>query len=238
MHTRRFYRGKSKTRKGGRFVYPPYAKNGNINQKIEKEYIGLIPSKKELKNLDSLRNVIRNTYNVDPRILPKGTTIYRTSFEKDSMDIRAFGDVVYFGLDFLISLWYGLEIWDRFAPGGQHRHTTPYTDWYVYLHEYEVKQDIPYVFILDIYDWPGDHKNCKTQVCIHPQEVLHGNSGRMRELGTELTFPKTTAFDDILTPVKKYKIDLIRLMEYQDKLSLRPYGKVPPIENVLIPITE
>ena len=73
-------------------------------------------------------------------ILPKGTIIYRCSINKNpnKLNNKNKSLLIYFGLDFVISLWIALEINDineKYIP--------------CYLHIYELTEDIPYKYIYD-----------------------------------------------------------------------------------------
>jgi hypothetical protein len=92
----------------------------------------------------------------------------------------------------------------------------------VYLHEYEIAKPIQYKYLEDLHTNPKDdpyYDICKKKPCVHPQVIFHGDSGLVKEYGTELTIPYKFPHHEYLKPVQTYKVNLIRLLEMQDQLS-------------------
>lgn len=74
--------------------------------------------------------------------LPKGTLLYRCSIYKDPNNFTLsndIGEVIYFGLDFVIAIWLGLEINEK---------SKKYIK--CYLHIYELQKDIPYKYLYSL----------------------------------------------------------------------------------------
>ncbi len=165
-------------------------------------------------------NSIQQRYNVADAILPVGTRLYRTAFEKDPMDFFVpKKDICYFGLDAWISIWYGLEMWQRIKTDS---HELSYNKWFVHMHEYEIQEPISYTYLPDMYINPKNapyYETCLKEPCVHPQRIFHGNQGILNEVGTELTLPYTFPIAKHLKPLKSYKVNLIRLLEMQDTLT-------------------
>lgn len=92
--------------------------------------------------------------------LPTGTRLYRSTFQTEPMNFVA-GDnkLFYFGLDYIIAVWYGLEMWQKFK---KDRHDISYDNWFVYLHEYEVIAPLSYKYLDDIDTNPANDKYIKT----------------------------------------------------------------------------
>jgi hypothetical protein len=203
---------KTRTR-GGNFKKPPYVNSIPINT-----YVSLIPTSTTVES--EFISYIKSLYNKKPSTLGVGTPIYRTALEKNPMEFfSSKKDFVFFGLDAWIAIWYALELWQRYKTD---RHSLSYNDWFVYLHEYRVIKPIRYKYLEDLHTNPKDepyYEICKLQPCVHPQQILHGNFGIVKEYGTEVTIPYNFAMKDYLKPVKSYRVNLIKLLEMQDTLS-------------------
>lgn len=198
-------------------IYPPHHKYKlkNITYVFDMEkrdYIGPLINR-TTKYWNYLYDEIDINYR-NKKKLPKGTKIYRCSTNKDPKIINPSNDkspVAYFGLDFVISSWIGLEINEK---------STEYIP--CYLHVYELQKDLVYKYLYS----PGgdgvpmelDPKTCIKKPCIHPQEILHGNEYPYKgnELGTEITIPLKD-LDKIFKSVKTFKIDINELNKNKDK---------------------
>jgi hypothetical protein len=160
--------------------------------------------------------IIEHTYN--KKQIPIGTRIYRTAMESDPRDFFK-TNLLFFGLDAWISIWYALEMWQKFK---KTRHEISYNKWHVYFHEYEVMKPIKYTFLPDILTNPKNeeyYEICKTQPCVHPQVIFRSSNNPLEEIGTELTFPYDYPILEYINPVKTQKINIIKLMEMQFLLS-------------------
>jgi hypothetical protein len=202
-------------------IYPPYHKykldniEFKINLKTEKFDGPLI--NRNTKYWNDLYKMYDLCYK-NKNKLAKGMILFRCSTEKDPMIINNSYDkseVVYFGLDFVIAIWIGLEINEK-------------SDNYVpcYLHIYEFQKDISYKYLISVGDFDGvpmdlDPKTCIKKACVHPQEILHGDEYPYKgnELGSEITFPRKN-FDKIiknLKPLKTFEIDIEMLRKNKEK---------------------
>lgn len=158
-------------------------------------------------------NKIDKLYKNPPYILREKTLLYRCSTYKNPLQFgksNTKSNLIYFGLDFVISTWIALEIKDR----------NPKINDY-YLHVYELKEDIKYKYIFeDRGTIPEiDEKASKTIPCIHPQMILHGNLSpdEINELGTELSFPRDFNYEKIIKPIKTYSISTNKLEKNRNK---------------------
>lgn len=153
---------------------------------------------------------IDELYDKKPHILNKETILYRCSIFKNPLHFgKSFtgSKVIYFGLDFLISIWISLEIYERI------KKVIPF-----YLHIYELKEDIHYKYVHDDIGTipeltkPSIHEKYP---CVHPQLIPHGNYYHT-EVGTELTFPRTMDLKSILNPILTLSIDVLKLQKHQN----------------------
>jgi hypothetical protein len=202
-------------------IYPPYHKykleniEFKINLKTEKFDGPLI--NRNTKYWNDLYEMYDMCYK-NKNKLAKGMILFRCSTEKDPMIISPSHDkseVVYFGLDFVIAIWIGLEINEK-------------SDNYVpcYLHIYEFQKDILYKYLISVGDFDGvpmdlDPKTCIKKACVHPQEILHGDEYPYKgnELGSEITFPRKN-FNKImknLKPLKTFEINIEMLRKNKEK---------------------
>ncbi len=162
--------------------------------------------------------IIEHMYNIRKKEIPIGTRIYRTAMESDPQDFFK-TNLLFFGLDAWIAIWYALEMWQNFK---KTRHEMSYDEWHVYFHEYEVVKPIKYAYLPDIQINPKNdeyYEICKTQPCVHPQVSFRSSGNPLVEIGTELTFPYDYAIQEYIKPVKTQKINIIKLMEMQFLLS-------------------
>ena len=203
-------------------IYPPHHKYKLENIKFtfdleKKDFIGPLINR-NTKYWNDLYEIIDNYYDNDKKNknkLPKGTILYRTSIYKDPNIINssnAKSDVIYFGLDFVISIWVALEINEK---------SSEYVP--CYLHIYELEKDIPYKYLYESNGVPMeiDPKTCIKKACIHPQEILHGNEYPYKgnELGIEIKFPiknfaKTIKY---IKPLNTFEIDINKLKKNKEK---------------------
>ncbi len=202
-------------------LYPPHhnykMKDINFYFDLKKmEYIGPFIDR-NTKYWNELYEKIDNIFK-DKKKLPKGTPLYRCSTQKDPLMISPFNDnskVVYFGIDFVISVWLGLEINER-------------SDKYIpcYLHVYELQKDIPYKYLYSLgsdgVPMELDPITCGKKACLHPQVILHGDEDMMHkgsELGVEISFPRNN-FDKTIKNIKPlgtFEIDIQKLKENKEK---------------------
>jgi hypothetical protein len=201
-------------------IYPPYNKYKlkNISFKFDMNIRGYVGPfiNRNTKYWKKLYEKIDMIY-MNKKKLPKGSFLYRCSIYKDPKNIKSSSnksEVVYFGLDFVISIWIALEINEK---------SSEYIK--CYLHIYQLKKDIPYKYIYSLgsdgVPMELEPKICIKKACIHPQEILHGNEYLYKgnELGTEITFP-INKFDKIINniiPLKTFEIDIQKLKENKEK---------------------
>ncbi len=216
--------------KRGGFEKPVYLKDNPANNTIFSAY-----TSKNTKNHETLIKYIKKKYNVKNRQIPIGTRLYRAAFETDPMDLfSSKKDFFFFGLDAYIAVWYALEMWQMFK---KNRHNIPYTDWFTSLHEYEVIKPFDYEYLSDITTNPKNdpyYDICVEHPCVHPQIIMHGEYGTLREIGTELTIPYKFPIREYIRPVATYKVNLIKLLEMQDWLTDWEYPFA--LKNILTPI--
>lgn len=151
------------------------------------------------------------------KTLSKGIYLYRCSTNKDPNIIKSSNDnskVIYFGLDFVIAIWIGLEINEK---------SSEYVP--CYLHVYELQKNISYKYLYSIGNdgvpMEIDPISCIKKPCLHPQEILHGNEYPYKgnELGIEISFPINT-FDKTfknIKPLKTFEIDIQLLKNNKEK---------------------
>ena len=190
----------------------------------------------------------------DMGILPKGTLVYRAAFEENPCTFLSLGkDFVYFGLDFVIAVWYIKEALDSIRKNPEKMHKNVHHFDKSYLHVYKLTQDLDYHYVYSNY--PVDikapssniHKEtqniiepCYTKHCINPQEVLHGASPRLPNVtlnvGTELTMlvknSKGLSISDYLQPIETYIVNQDRLSEID---ALKQPTLIQDIIDVLMP---
>ena len=197
-------------------IYPPHHnyKLKNIKFKfdiIKKQFIGPLINR-NTKYWKDLYEIIDMLYR-NKNKLPKGTILYRCSTSRDANDIKSSNNktkVVYFGLDFVIAIWIGLEINEK---------SSNYIE--CFLHIYELQKDISYKYLYSLgsdgVPTELDPKTCIKKPCLHPQEILHGNEWlyKSNELGTEISFPINKSYN--IKPIKTFQIDIGKLKKNKDK---------------------
>ena len=205
-------------------IYPPYLdyKKRFITPKInidKNKFVGTIINR-DNKYWKQIYNKIDLLYKNNNK-LEKGTFIYRTSKNKNPNNLANSGisdinsPLIYFGLDFVISIWIALEINDKYDKN------IP-----CYLHIYQLNNDIDeYKYIYDNGDigtiLDMEPINSLKIPCIHPQTILHGNvfHYKANELGTELSFPKKLfKLNKNINHIKTFEIDINLLRKNRDKM--------------------
>ncbi len=197
-------------------IYPPHLKyktkfipykfNTNKMEMIEGTEISR-KNKYWNKLYNKIDKLYRNPlYTLPFYILPKKTLLYRCSIYKNPLYFgksATKSNLIYFGLDFVISIWIALEIKDKNNKINN-----------FYLHIYELTKDITYKYIFeDNGTIPELDKNSNIIPCIHPQLILHGDitSNEFNELGTEISFPRVFNHKILINPIQTYKIDVNKL---------------------------
>lgn len=217
------------------FVYPPYFDDYTYEE--IKEMLSRI-NKSRIRVYESdpfwgkMMKSIRIKYDTRDKIIPVGTTLYRGTLEEDGNYFYSKGNrIVYFGLDYLISLWFTLEAWNTYKNSSK----ILYTKYYGYLHEYEVVEPIPYKFIPERRVHPLNVKACMSEPCVHPQQIDHPIDEELlkiidhgtqqeyneavrqrkyiRQLGTELTVP----YQDVKKYVRLKRSFLVDLNKLANK---------------------
>ena len=199
------------------FVYPFYKKSKpefiNFKYNIEKDIIihGSDVSRNN-KYWKTIYTKIDKKYDITPKILPKNTLIYRCSTNSNPINfyLHSNSPLIYFGLDFVISTWIALEIFNKIQK-----------DIKYYLHIYKLKKPLKYKYIYQDSGTPYelDKDNALNHPCIHPQVILHGNTISYdinSELGTELTIPinKKYKLEKIFEPISTFEIDIKQLQKH------------------------
>jgi hypothetical protein len=171
------------------------------------------------------------------KALPKGIYLYRCSTNKNPNIIKSSNDnnskVLYFGLDFVIAIWIGLEINEK---------SSEYIP--CYLHVYQIQKNIEYKYLYsngnDGVPMELDPINCIKKPCLHPQEILHGDEWpyKSNELGTEISFPINN-FNKIaknIKPLKTFEIDIQLLKKNKEKYIFEwdPKNALKKIKNDIL----
>ena len=119
-------------------------------------------------------------------VIPSGTLLYHGSLES-SLDFFTGNKPhpFFFGIEESISLWYIYEAWLHLPK----RQAT--SKRFGYLYTLEITQPIPVTEIVgQVIKHPNEIKGCWERmdgVCIHPQQIFHGDSDTIRDLGVEVT---------------------------------------------------
>jgi len=199
-------------------IYPPHhnfkLKNINFIINIDKgKYDGPLINR-NTRYWKILYEII-DMYYMNKNKLSKGTLLFRCSIFKDPYILKSSNDkseVIYFGLDFVISIWIALEINEK---------SSNYIE--CYLHIYELQKDISYKYLYSLgsdgVPMEIDPKTCIKKACIHPQEILHGNEYpyKSNELGIEISFPINKFDNNNIKHLKSYSIDIQKLKKNKDK---------------------
>lgn len=129
---------------------------------------------------------------------------------------------MYFGLDFLISVWILTE---RFVKKTKpdNMSTPPYDQWIGYVHVFKTKKDIRYDYLWEDGCVPEDCTASKEiyehTPIIHPQVAFHegfNGDNELVELGTEMTIPNSKRdLDDSLEYIGYHVIDITKLFIYR-----------------------
>lgn len=201
-------------------IYPPHHnyKLDNINFTFDlkkREFTGPLINRNTIY-WNNLYKILDKCYR-NKKKLSYGTILYRCSTEKAPRKINSSNNnstVIYFGLDFVISIWVALEINEK---------SSEYIP--CYLHIYELQKDIPYKYLYSLgsdgVTTDLDPISCSKEACLHPQEILHGNEYPYigNELGTEISFPRNN-FNKIFKSIKSLKtfeIDIQKLKKNKEK---------------------
>jgi hypothetical protein len=142
-------------------------------------------------------------------ILNKGDILYRGSFNKKS-SILGNGEIIYFGLDAIISLWILLEHYEK----GHNKNNKNNIG---YFHTYKLKKYIKYKYLENEEGVPLEinKKSCLKMPCVHPQLIIHGNELNYLEAGTELTIPNNKKYINLFEHVEKNKVDILLLQKFK-----------------------
>jgi hypothetical protein len=204
------------------FIYPPYLKykkpfipfSYNLEKKI---FEGSRVSRND-KYWNKIYEKIDKKYNIENKILPKDTIVFRgsTNPNPNNFNSKSKSPLIYFGLDFVISTWISLENYDRMNENDKIKNKD---DIKYYLHVYKLKNPLLYKYIYEDDGTPMDldKNNALNFPCIHPQEILHGDiyiDGN--ELGTELTIPRNDIYKikEIVVPITTFEIDIQQLKKH------------------------
>ncbi len=143
-------------------------------------------------------------------VIPVGTILYHGSNEHNLNFNELKKDrITFFGLDFVISIWYILELNGGFRMFTKYKHGM--------LYEFKVIEPIPIHLIHRLYDHPNGVSICNKEkiACIHPQIGFHGSSTRTYppfELGIEVTM-NMKHFKNHIQLIKTHVVDVNILRE-------------------------
>jgi len=230
-----------------RLIYPPYLKYKEkfiptvFDVKTKKMIRGTEIKRKD-KYWLKLYKKIDKIYDEKPYILKKGNLLYRCSMYKNP---NTFGKshsnskLIYFGLDFVISIWIALEIKDRqmhiFSlrqkktkmKNTTRRINKDNNNNTFYLHVYEITDDINYKYISNDKGTINeiDSESSLLKPCIHPQTILHGDRhdgsyemyNEYNELGTEISFPRSSNYTNYISATESYIINISELEKNRTK---------------------
>lgn len=120
--------------------------------------------------------------------IPKGTILYHGSTEEDLVFHKG---SLYFGLEPSISLWYILELQEKYRQEG------------AFLYMYVLTEDLPYVYTNRIQDHPSKNTLCERHICLHPQFAYHGSmlEEPFYNIAYELTVPNIQDVRNVLFAV-------------------------------------
>ena len=226
-----------------RLIYPPYLKYKEkfiqtvFDVKTMKMIRGTEIERKD-KYWLKLYKKIDKIYDEKPYILKKGNLLYRCSTYKNPNNFgksHINSKLIYFGLDFVISIWIALEIKDRqinmMKSLRQKKTKMKNTTRSInkdnnnkntfYLHVYEITDDINYKYISNDKGTINeiDSESSLLKPCIHPQRILHGDTSydMYNELGTEISFPRSSNYTNYFSATESYIINISELEKNRTK---------------------
>ena len=159
-----------------------------------------------VKNVVSQINTLFNDGNI-----PIGTKLYHGSLS-ESLNFfeEERSSPFFFGLEESISLWYIYEMW----LSRNKRNNT--NGW---LYTIEVTKPIPITKLIDqIIIHPTDDDDCWINtrgVCIHPQQIFHGETDTIRDLGIEVTL-RPGIYKDSLKVIDKTHVNIQEIINLVD----------------------
>jgi len=201
-------------------VYPPYYEDDKYlsyivklifeNEDKSKNYWLLYPDMKDKIFWSVLYKSIDEKYDKVPYIIDKGSIVYHTNMTKDIKDyfISRERNIVYFGLDINICLWYGLEVYEYLYKFDKEKLDMNSN---FYLHIYEVKRQIKYKYNSEKNNTLKEYEESSKIPLVGSQTVFHGNNFYYHELGTEMTLPYKLIRKK-LNPIKTYRINILQLL--------------------------
>lgn len=142
-------------------------------------------------------------------VIPVGTILYHGSNEHNLNFNELKKDrITFFGLDFVISIWYILELQRRYM-FTKYKHGM--------LYEFKVIEPIPIHLIHSLFDHPNYVSICNKEkiACVHPQIGFHGSSINTYppfELGIEVTM-NMKHFKNHIQLIKTHVVDVNILRE-------------------------
>ena len=159
-----------------------------------------------VRNVVSQINTLFNDGNI-----PIGTKLYHGSLS-DSLNFFNEGKYspFFFGIEESISLWYIYEMW----LSQNKRNNT--NGW---LYTLEVTKPISITKLIEqIITHPTEDDDCWVNakgVCIHPQQIFHGETDTIKDLGIEITL-RPDIFKDNLKLVDKQHVDIQEIINLVD----------------------
>ncbi len=169
---------------------------------------------------DLTLNYIEQTYK--DGFIPVGTILYHGSLDSElNFNSLKKDRITFFGLDFIISIWYTLEMKRNY------RYLKEGT-----LYEFKVVEPIPIHIIHDLYDHPREVSICNKEklACIHPQIAFHGSTESLPpydlciEVGMNMKY-----FSKNIELIKKHTIDTKILYDNRYKL----FSNFDPKESII-----
>lgn len=146
--------------------------------------------------------------------LPSGTLLYHGSLNP-SLDFFSGNKPhpFFFGIEESISLWYIYEAWL-----GQTR-DRDISQSFGYLYTLRVTHPIPVTKVIDqVINHPSEVDECwgnRNGVCIHPQQIFHGDTDTIRDLGVEVTLRPDYFRESLQVLDKPVEISIQKLQELQ-----------------------
>jgi hypothetical protein len=137
--------------------------------------------------------------------IPIGTKLYHCTYWQDS--IMTNPNLMFFGIDVVISLWYLAEQYNPNKP-----------DQKGILYEFVVTKPIPTILLEGLLDNSKESFSCWwDKACIHPQITYHSRKfAPPYDLGIEVTF-YLKYYKDSIQLRKTYSVDTQMLLDNQEK---------------------
>lgn len=153
---------------------------------------------------------IDEKFDVQNKVLPSGTTLYRGSLSSSPSEYPN-ARLVYFGLDLPISAWAVVE---AFQKRSENWSDVDPKEMFGFLHAYKTTAPIPYKYTKTS-GVPSEDAKCLGHPCVHAQTIFHNKDWlQVQEIGTEFSFPPDFSRESV-RPVKTYKLNVNMMMTHQ-----------------------